>query len=220
MITTFVVILISYWALLSFVPVPGLGETSFAEGRNWANWIDQHFLPFFKWDGDWDPEGLLGTIPAIGSCLLGVFASLLLVHKNVSDRKKVLYFVGIGIAMLTAGYLWGIQFPIIKKIWTSSYVLAAGGYCFVLYGIFYLVLDIWKIKKWALPFVWLGMNPITIYMIWNVLNFNHLAHRFAGLKEYYTFSENFGFLCGTSVVVTLVLVLVRFLYKRRIFLRL
>jgi len=120
--------------------------------------------------------------------------------------------------MVLVGHLWGIQFPIIKNIWTSTYVLVGGGYSFMLLGIFYLVLDIWHIQKWATPFIWLGMNSIAIYMIWNVLNFNHLAHRFAGLKEYY-FNENVGFVCGTTVALTLVLALVRFLYQRRIFIK-
>jgi predicted acyltransferase len=215
-----ITILLGYWILISFVPVPGFGETSFAEGRNWANWVDINFLPLFKWDGAWDPEGLLGTIPATVSCILGVFASLLLIKENLDEMKKVYYFIGGGIALVVLGYLWGIQFPIIKKIWTSSYVLVAGGYSFILMGVLYLILDILKIQKWALPLVWLGMNPIGIYMIWNVLNFNHLAHRFAGLKEYYTFSEDIGFLCGTTVALALVLALVRFLYNKRIFFRL
>ncbi len=218
LITAFALLLIGYWAWLTFVPVPGLGEPSFAMGQNWANWIDKMYLPLFKWNGDWDPEGLLGTLPAIGSCLLGVFASFLLLNKNIESMKKAGYFIGGGIAMVIVGYVWGIQFPVIKSIWTSTYVLVGGGYSFVLLGVFYLVLDIWKVQKWALPFIWLGVNPIAIYMIWNVLNFNHLAHRFAGLKEYY-FNENIGFVCGTTVALTLVLAFVRFLYNRRIFIK-
>ncbi|MCI0493979.1 DUF5009 domain-containing protein, partial [candidate division KSB1 bacterium] len=215
---TFALLLIGYWAWLTFIPVPGLGEPSFAMGQNWANWVDKKYLPLFKWNGDWDPEGLLSTLPAIGSCLLGVFASLLLLNENIEKMKKGYYFIGGGIVMVVVGYLWGIQFPVIKNIWTSTYVLVGGGYSFMVLGIFYLVLDIWKIQRWALPLIWLGINPIAIYMIWNVLNFNHLAHRFAGLKEYY-FNENFGFVCGTTVALALVLALVRFLYQRRIFIK-
>ena len=218
LIIAFAVLLIGYWAWLTFIPVPGLGESSFAMGKNWANWVDMKYLPLFKWNGDWDPEGLLSTLPAIGSCILGVFASLLLLNNTIDRMKKAYYFVGGGIVMVLVGYLWGMQFPVIKNIWTSTYVLVGGGYSFILLGIFYLVLDIWHIQKWATPFIWLGMNSIAIYMIWNVLNFNHLAHRFAGLKEYY-FNENVGFVCGTTVALTLVLALVRFLYQRRIFIK-
>ena len=69
MVVACVAFLLGYRALLSFVPVPEFNEISFAEGKNWANWVDQHFLPLRKWDGDWDPEGLLSTLPAISNCL-------------------------------------------------------------------------------------------------------------------------------------------------------
>ncbi|NOY57438.1 MAG: DUF5009 domain-containing protein [Calditrichaeota bacterium] len=220
LIVAFAALLIGYWAWLSFIPVPGLGHVSFAEGLNWTNWIDQHYLPLRKWDGQWDPEGILSTLPAIGSCLLGVFASLLLRNKSVEDMKKVYYFIGGGIAAVILGYLWGLQFPVIKKIWTSSYVLVAGGYSFILLGVLYLILDVWKVQKWAIVFVWIGMNPITIYMGRNVLDFNALARRFVGGELQTCCGEKFGYLLMTAVSLALTLVVVRFLFKRKIFLRL
>ena len=220
LIIAFATLLIGYWAWLSFIPVPGVGHVSFAEGLNWTNWVDQHYLPLRKWDGQWDPEGLLSTLPAIGSCLLGVFASLLLRNKSVEDMKKVYYFIGGGIAAVILGYLWGLQFPVIKKIWTSSYVLVAGGYSFILLGVLYLILDVWKVQKWAIIFVWIGMNPITIYMGRNFLNFNDLAKRFVGGELQTLFGEKVGYLLLTTVSLGLTLVVVRFLFKRKIFLRL
>ncbi len=220
LIVAFFAVLLGYWALLSFVPVPGVGHVSFAEGQNWANWVDQHFLPLRKWNGDWDPEGLLSTIPAIGSCLLGLFASLLLREKSVSVMKKVYLLIGGGVALVVIGHLWGLQFPVIKKIWTSSYVLVAGGYSLALLGLFYLILDVWKIQKWAVVFVWIGMNPITIYLARNFINFNDLARRFVGGELQTLFGEKIGYLLLTSVSLGLTLALVRFLFKRKIFLRL
>ena len=219
LIIAFFVLLLGYWALLSFVPVPGLGHVSFAEGHNWANWVDQHFLPLKKWDGNWDPEGLLSTIPAIGSCLLGLFASLLLRKKSVTGMKKVYWLIGGGIALVLMGYVWGLQFPVIKKIWTSSYVLVAGGYSLMLLGLFYLVLDVWKIRKWANIFVWIGMNPITIYMARNIIDFNDLARRFVGGELGSLFGDKIGYLLFTSVSLALTLALARFLFKRKIFIR-
>jgi len=220
LITAFVLLLLGYWAWLSFIPVPGLGETSLAEGKNWASWVDMKFLPFFKWNGDWDPEGLLSTLPAIASCLLGVFASLLLINKNIQDIKKVYYFIIGGIFSVIIGYLWGFQFPVIKNIWTSSYVLVGGGYSFILLGLFFWVLDIRKIQKWAIPFIWLGLNPITIYMVWNVMNFFRLAERIVGVPSRCFFGETIGFVLVSTLTVALVLALVRFLYNQKIFLRL
>ena len=82
-------LLVGYWALMTFVPVPEFGAGNFAEGKNLANYIDKHYLSLFKWDGDHDPEGLLSTLPAIASCLLGVFAGLWLRRTDVDDRRKV-----------------------------------------------------------------------------------------------------------------------------------
>ena len=121
---------IGYWALMTFVPVPGIGAGSFAPDANLANWIDAHYLPGRLWDKTRDPEGLLSTLPAIGTCLLGVFAGLLLKNERLVSVQKTAWLIGIGIALLATGYLWGLQFPVIKAIWTSSFALVAGGYSF------------------------------------------------------------------------------------------
>ncbi len=219
MITWFFILLLGYWFLLSFVPVPGIGEVSFAEGKNWANYIDEHFMPGYLYEDTWDPEGLLSTLPAIASCLLGVFAALLLRKKEIEDRKKVYYFIGSGVIMIILGFLWGLQFPVIKKIWTSSYVLVAGGYSLILFGLFYLVIDVLEFKKWTAPFVWIGMNAITIYMAKNIVDFNRLAHRFVGGDIKALLGERVGYFLMTLVSLTLTMFLVRFMYKKKIFLR-
>ena len=173
-------LLIGYWALLSFVPVPGHGAGNFAEGMNLANYVDKQFLPLRKWDGDHDPEGLLSTLPAIANCLLGVFAGLLLQSPAVPDRKKAGYLLAAGLACLATGWLWHLNFPVIKKIWTSSFVLVASGYSCLLLAAFYQIIDVWKWQKWAMPFVWIGVNPITIYLAHNLIDFEKIAQRFVG----------------------------------------
>src|SRR5581483_1454453 len=120
-------LLAGYWALLVFVPVPGFGAGDFAEGHNLTNWLDKMFLPLRKWDGDHDPEGLLSTLPAIASSLWGVLAGLLLKNPSVEPARKVRLLVACGCAGVVAGLLWHLQFPIIKKIWTSSFVLFTAG---------------------------------------------------------------------------------------------
>src|SRR4051812_37422105 len=91
-------LLIGYWAMMTFIPVPGVGAGNFAEGQNLANYIDRMYLPLRKWDGDHDPEGLLSTLPAIGTCLLGIFAGLLLKRKDLDEMKKVQRLFLFGIA--------------------------------------------------------------------------------------------------------------------------
>ena len=119
-------LLLGYWALLAWVPAPGEVSVSFAEGHNIVNWFDSRFLPLRKWDKTHDPEGILSTIPAVVTCLLGVFAGLCVSDPRRTDREKVTMLALAGVALLLAGYGWGMAFPIIKKLWTSSYVLVAG----------------------------------------------------------------------------------------------
>src|SRR6185295_18139822 len=110
-----------------------------------------------------------------------IFAGLLLQSANVCDHRKVIYLVSFGLAGVLIGFLWGIQFPVVKKIWTSSFVLVAGGYSAMLLGVFYLVVDVWKKQAWCQPFVWIGMNSITIYLTSNIIGgFRKLAGRFVG----------------------------------------
>jgi predicted acyltransferase len=212
-------LLVGYWALLTYIPVPGVGSGDFTEGKNLANYIDQQYLPLRKWDGDHDPEGLLSTLPAIATCLLGVFAGALLKSTRFGSGWKVFALLGGGLVLLALGWLWNEQLPVIKKIWTSSFVLVAGGYSCLLLGAFYLVIDVWRLKAWAQPFIWVGMNAITIYMVHDIVNFDRLAQRLVGgdLKPYF---GQWHALVSACVVVAMTLGLCHFLYRRKIFLRL
>jgi len=246
-------LLIGYWALMSFVPVRAIhlekqallqlaeqtGSTNpvalftetkttvtgaFDKGMNLANHLDFQYLPGKKWDTYWDPEGLLSTLPAIATCLLGVLAGLLLNNKLVPEQRKVIFFMGAGVASVLAGFLWGLHFPVIKKIWTSSYVLVAGGYSLLLLGAFHQVVEIWKYQKWCQPFVWIGMNSITIYLANNIIGFRRLASRFVGgdVKSFLDahITSGLGDLVISMVGLALALWLVHFLYRHKLFLRL
>jgi len=198
----------------------------FGMGYNVACHFDFEHLPGKKWDLFWDPEGIISTLPAIATCLLGVFAGLLLMNPGVADQRKVALLFGAGATAVFLGWLWGLQFPVIKKIWTSSYVLLAGGYSAMLLGAFYLVVDVWKQRAWCQPFVWLGMNAITIYLTKNFLggSFNRLSSRLVGGDISVWLNEHIAKGCGDLMVAIVGLLLaiwfVRFLYKRKIFLRL
>lgn len=212
-------ILIGYWILLSFVPVPGVGYPSVSPDAHWAKYIDEIFLPGKMHDGTWDNCGILGTFPAVVSALLGVFASFLLMNKSFDDMKKVNYLIGGGLILVIAGYLWSIQMPIIKRIWTPTYVLVAGGYSFILMGLFYWVIDILHFKKWTPIFVWIGVNPITIYVGRNVFDFNDLARRFVGGDIAQAVGDDLAYLLLNIVSVGLSLILLKFLYDRNIFIK-
>ena len=246
-------LLVGYWALMSFVPFPdvrpvdaegrvisqtltaqSVSELNFAStnrlkgvfepGLNLAHYIDQKYLPGKKWDKTWDPEGILSTLPAIAGCLLGVFAGLLLQSTRVDDRRKVAWLVGLGAVSVIAGFAWGAQFPIVKKIWTSSFVLVACGYSAVLLGVFYYVVDVLKFQAWCQPFVWIGMNPITLYLVENVVGFRKVASRFLGgdVKNFFdsVVTSGFGDLMLSFGELGLAFFLAWWLARRKIFLRL
>jgi len=190
----------------------------FDQGYNLSDHFDFQHLPGRKWDVFYDPEGFLSTIPAVATCLFGVFAGLLLKSGNLPDRKKVVILLGIGIGSVILGFIWGLQFPVIKKIWTSSYVLVAGGYACLGLAAFYQIIEIWGWRKWCMPFVWIGMNPITIYLAFNLVHFDDLAERLVGgpVKE---LLGGWGPLATTVLVMAMMFAFVRFLYQRQIFLR-
>lgn len=228
-------ILIGYWALLSFVPFPNYRSNataprvvhgSFTQSLNLVGYFDLQYLPGDNGNG-MDPEGLLSNIPAIASCLLGVFAGLLLKDQKTGNRRKVIYLLSFGVVSIALGWLWGLQFPVIKKLWTSSYVLVAGGYSAILLAAFYQIVDVWKFQKWCQPFVWIGMNAITIYMGENILGgyhgYDHISERFLGgdIRSFFEYHVGKGF--GESMIniggLLVAILLARFLYRRKIFLR-
>jgi predicted acyltransferase len=223
LIAALVVLLVGYWALMTFVPVPGVGAGNFGPDQNLANWIDAHYLPGRLWDMSRDPEGMLSTLPAIGTCLLGVFAGMVLRDIRLQPQQQSLALIGGGIALVIAGHLWALQFPIIKAIWTSSFVLVCGGYSAILLGVFYQVIDVWGYKKWATPLVWIGANAITLYFINSIVGFAPLARRLVGgdVADFFddVVTPGTGTFIANLAGLALVVLLARFLYQRQIFLR-
>ncbi len=222
LVAAFLILLGGYWALLSFVAMPGQEAVSFEEGRNITNWFDSKYLPFFKWNGTHDPEGILSTLPAIATCLLGVFTGLVLKNERMAGGKKALTLLGVGVALVLAGHLWGGYHPVIKNLWTSSFVVLAGGWSLILLAFFYLVIDVVRVKKWAMPFVWIGMNPIAIYLLSDVVKFNQIAERVLGgsIADWTNgMASGLGALVVAVGGMILILWLCRTLYKRKIFFR-
>jgi predicted acyltransferase len=217
-----ITLLVAYWAMMTFIPVPGFGAGDYAEGHNLANWIDKMYLPWRKWDGDHDPEGLLSSLPAICNSLLGIFAGLLLKNAAIDSNRKVKLLVMWGIAGIAAGLLWHLQFPIIKKVWTSSFVLFTCGISSIALGFFYWIIDIKQIRAWAKPFVWIGMNAITIYVFAHLVNMAGLGRRFVGGEIATWFNglhHGLGDLVPALLGLFFSILFCRFLYERKIFLR-
>ncbi|MGB8575930.1 MAG: hypothetical protein WCD56_05095, partial [Pseudolabrys sp.] len=152
-----------------------------------------------------------------------VLAGLLLKNERLASTEKSLWLIGAGVVMILAGNLWGLQFPIIKAIWTSSFVLVAGGYSAILLGVTHQVIDVWGWKAWATIFVWIGANAITLYFINGVAGFQPFALRFVGgdvsawLNRVVT--PGTGFFVAHVLGLVFAIALAGFLYRRKIFLR-
>ena len=166
-------LLVGYWALLRFIPVPGYGLPGSdvplldPEG-NLVAWLDRLIIPGRLFEVTRDPEGLLSTLPAIATVLLGVATGEWLQSAR-SMLRKAGGMVLAGVALLCAGELWEIWLPINKKMWTSSYVLFTAGAALVCLALCYWVIDLRRWRAWSKPFVILGMNAITAYVFSEVL---------------------------------------------------
>jgi predicted acyltransferase len=216
LVITLVSILVLYWAALMLVPVPGFGAGVITPEGCLSSYIDQKFLIGSLYYGYGDNEGILSTLPAVCSCLLGVLAGYWL-RSGKSPERKAGGLLGAGLLCLLLGFLWGQQFPIIKVIWTSSFVLFAGGWSFLLLAMFYYVIDVRRCWKWSFFFIVIGSNAIAIYFLQRVVDFGDIAEFFFG---------GLAFASGSWEAVVLVLgviiikwLLLWFLYRRRIFLK-
>lgn len=154
-------LLIGYWLLLGFVPVNGMEPTFDRAPNNLANFVDLKVLGTHMWQEDYDPEGLLSTIPAVCSALLGIFTGLILVSKQ---PKKTTLLVGIGGSLLILGHLWDMVFPINKALWTSSFVLVTAGWANMFLALIYYLTDVRGIQFGSI-FRYTGANAITVYFL-------------------------------------------------------
>ena len=208
-------LLVGYWALMTFVPVPGLGAPDLSvPEKNLAHYLDELYLPGRRFEGT-----LLSTMAAVANCLLGVFAGLLLKSKTLNQGQKFVLLLTAGISCLSAGLASAQFFPVIKLLWTSSYVLVSCGCSAVLLAVAYYLIEMRGFQRWAQPFVWLGTNAITIYLVANLVNFRALAGRFVG-GDVKRWLGNYSELVLAVASLGFVFWFVHVLYRRKIFLRL
>lgn len=169
-IKIFVALLVGYWLAMIWVPVPGVGVGSLEAGKNLANWIDNAFLPGKLWRGTWDPEGLLGTLPAIASGISGLFVGRMLLNRWPQRKQFKWLFYGGCVAMF-AGFMWDGIFPINKNIWSSSYVLFTSGAAALILSFLIYIMDIKRLHR---PFnfaIIFGSNAIALYALSYVFMF-------------------------------------------------
>lgn len=213
-------ILIGYCIVMNVVPVPGHGAGALTLEGNFASWIDRLVVPGKLYSGVSDPEGLLMTIPASVLAIAGALAGALIKNQAIGSHRKCLWMVIAGIVCLGLGLGWSFYFPMIKKLWTSSFVIYTIGWSLLLLTLFYLVVDVWGIKKIFFPLMLIGVNPLTIYLVSHrIINFKPISEFFfGGLARISGESLEPVVLNAGVIVCELAFLLV--LYRKKIFLRL
>lgn len=231
-ILIFLAILVGYWFLLTQVPVPGIGVNQLTQEGSWASYIDQRLFSANHLYGKvYDPEGLLGTIPSIGSTLMGMITGRLLLSSKTKGEKCWLLF-GLGLLSLLLALVWNNSFPINKSLWTSSFVLWSGGYALLTLSVCYFIIEILAYKKWSWPLKIMGMNALFLFVLHVLLIklqslFTYtLSDLSVGNLRFALTEQVFGQFSpqNAGVLYALVMLLLNFvvaviLYRRKIFIR-
>ncbi len=219
-VITLVTILVAYWAMLVWIPVPGGVAGDLSPEGNLCGYLDRNFLPSKikkSYYGFGDNEGLLSTLPAIGTVLLGALAGAWL-RSKVGPWWKVIGLSSAGLISLALGYTWGMTFPIIKILWTSSFVLVAGGWSLLLLALFFALIDVIGWRGWAFVWIVIGANALTIYVVPRFVDFEKISEFFlTGISQSVGDWKALVLVAGALAAKWLFLL---FLYRQRIFLRL
>jgi predicted acyltransferase len=162
--TLTVVLLVAYWVLMTRVPVPGIGPGVLEPGSDLGAWLDRLTMSGHLAHESWDPEGLLSTVPALATTLMGVLAGHWMRGARSATAKTAGLFVS-GLAGVALGAWLGRWFPINKNLWTSSFAVFTAGASALLFGIACWVVDVRGHRRRALPFVVFGRNPIALYVL-------------------------------------------------------
>jgi predicted acyltransferase len=210
-------ILAGYAAVQLLVPVPGIGAGVLTPEGTINGWVDRLLLPGRLYDKIFDPEGILCILSATSVTLMGGLAGLVLKSGKLAPYRKTLILAASGVGLTTVGYVAGNWYPIIKKAWTATFDIYAAGLSFILLALFYLIIDVWQLRKWTFFFRVIGLNSITIYLGTRMIDFDYTSKFwFGGLARLAGPSGVLVLGAGAIAVEWLVLY---FLYKKNVFLR-
>lgn len=214
-------ILIGYWLVVCYIPAPDVtGAEPLSIQGNIVGYIDRLLLPGALHGGIFDPEGLLSTIPAVVTAMLGMFTGELIriPEEKLSGNRKSAYMAIAAVGMLALGLLWSLEFPINKNLWTSSFVLVVGAYSLGMFALFYYIIDVKGHHKWTFFFRVIGLNSITIYMAQSIFNFNSVNGFFLnGIVR--MVPETWGNVIYSLGYIAVCWLFLYFLYKKDTFLK-
>ena len=232
-------LLVGHWALLASVRAPDAaallastdpdiarrvasyaawGTDNFSFTGNLAGWVDRTFMPGWFYEGCFDPDGLLAKMTGVVTAIFGTWAGDLLRRTDRSGNRKTLTLLGAAVLTCAVTVLAAPWCPVNKKIWTSTFVLAAGSYSFFMLAVFYWIIDVRGWRRWAFFFQVIGMNAITIFVGRRFLGFRRISDFFlSGVASLGSASwHDLVLAVGTIAVEWLFLY---YLYRQKLFLR-
>lgn len=221
------VLLLAYWILMVYIPIPGATTASLDPEMNWSNYIDSILIPFKQYGGTWDPEGILSTIPAICSAILGIrIGEIILQNQDKNDAVKKIAIEGLIIVIL--GSIWAFNFPINKNLWTSSYVLVTAGFAYLIMGLFIYLIDIKNKQKWASSGFAFGANAISAYILhylliiplsWISIYGKSIQEWFMQLLPQLGLSLKLASLIWAVLFIIICYLPIKWMYKRKLFIK-
>ncbi len=210
-------ILLSYYAALFLIPVPGYGPGDLSFEGNLVGWFDRTFLPGRLRQVTFDELGLLTQLPALCITVFGSMAGDLIRSKS-SENKKTLNLVLIGTLCVLIGIIWNMHFPINKRLWSSSFIMLTSGLGFLILALFYWIIDVKGYQKWTFFFKVIGVNSLTIYFAYRFINFSYTSKLLIG-GLYAPLSEQWHGPINALGAMGLVWLLLYILYKKGIFIK-
>jgi predicted acyltransferase len=207
-------LMLIYWFIMAVVPIPGIGAGLYNPQENMALFIDKFIL--WKFQDGTTYTWILSSLNFGATTMLGVAAGYML-KSEIRGMRKVLHLTVVGILLIILARIWHPVHPIIKHIWTGSFVFFAGGICFLSLALFYLIIDELKFQRWARAFVIIGSNSIVAYTAWHLFDFGLIAEVFTkGLEpitgNWYAFIRAIG-------AFIVIFMLLRYMYHNKIFVK-
>lgn len=222
------VILLGYW-FLCMIPAPdvvaaagGAYVDPLSKEGCLVGYVDRCLIPGHLWwgeGGNFDPEGILSTLPAIVTAMLGMFTGEFVRREDLKGGRKTLIMIAAAAVMLAVGLIWSKWFPVNKKLWSSSFVLVVGAYSLAMFALFYWIIDVKGWDGWIMPFKVIGMNSITIYILPKFINFNYAVKFFLGGVLNLTKDTPWNEIISQAGYLLVGWLLVYFLYRQKIFLK-
>lgn len=211
-------LVVVYWLILKFTSAPGFPMGDLSMEGNFASFFDRNVLPGKLSRGIHDTVGLFNNIPAISNALAGIITGIFLQKQAISPTKKALYMALAGLLAVIIAQIWNLDFPINKNLWSSSFVMQTVGLSLLLFALFYYVIDVLKYTRWTLFFQVIGMNSILIYISGKFIDWEFTADAFFKWLGQLT-GEPYSILVIAIVLVLIKWLFLKFLYDKKVFLR-